>query len=449
MTMAVTIAAACAVCADGVPEVTDVTWKQDSTRAVTITYMLTNAPAVVTLDIMTNGPAGWVSIGGQNIDCFSRDSAVWRRVDPSETEKRTIIWHPDQSWPDHKIPLKEGGAKAVVTAWALDDTPDYMVVDISGSATPLSQRYYPSVDFLPGGLLENDAYRTSNLVMRKIRAKNVRWTMGTISEKGRNADTEKTHEVMLTNNYYIGVFEVTQAQLYLIAGINGASYQMEGAMRPAGGVSFNALRCNSANTGTCPCVGGNWPDAPYEGSVLGILNARTGLDFDLPGEAQWEFACRAGNGEGRWGDGSPILESDYDPNLPGRYKNNGGNVLNTAEPPSFVLPPYSSTPENGPATAGSYAPNAWGLYDMHGNAFEICLDWFENDITQLNGAINIDPANPLYTLGGNAGAARVRRGGSYHAARSDCRSGFRLGADPSSVAGEMWGFRLTCRAGLK
>ena len=324
-----------------------------------------------------------------------------------------------------------------------------MVVDISGSATPLSQRYYPSVDFLPGGLLENDAYRTSNLVMRKIRAKNVRWTMGTISEKGRNADTEKTHEVMLTNNYYIGVFEVTQAQLYLIAGINGASYQMEGAMRPAGGVSFNALRCNSANTGTCPCVGGNWPDAPYEGSVLGILNARTGLDFDLPGEAQWEFACRAGTGEGRWGDGSPILESDYDPNLPGRYKNNGGNVLNTAEPPSFVLPPYSSTPENGPATAGSYAPNAWGLYDMHGNAFELCLDWFENDITQLNGAINIDPANPLYTLGGNAGAARVRRGGSYHAARSDCRSGFRLGADPSSVAGEMWGFRLTCRAGLK
>jgi formylglycine-generating enzyme required for sulfatase activity len=114
-----------------------------------------------------------------------------------------------------------------------------------------------------------------------------------------------------------------------------------------------------------------------------------------------------------------------------------------------VLPSYSSTPEKGPAIVGTYAENDWGLYDMHGNAFELCLDWFENDITKLNGAVNIDPANPLNTLGGTAGATRVRRGGSYHAARSDCRSGFRLDADPASDAGEMWGFRLTCRAGLK
>ena len=273
--------------------------------------------------------------------------------------------------------------------------------------------------------------------------------MGSISEASRDATKEKTHDVTLTNNYYIGVFEVTQAQLELIAGINGASYRTEGAMRPAGGVSFNALRCNTARTGSCAYAGGSWPQKPYEGSVLDLLNNRTGLDFDLPSEAQWEFACRAGNGEGRWGNGLPISSDSYDPNLPGRYKYNGGNVENSATPPVLTAPSYDCTPEYGPAIVGTYDKNDLGLYDMHGNAFELCLDWLSDDITALNGVVNIDPANPMNTLAGVAGNTRVRRGGSYHASRSDCRSGFRLGADPASVAGEMWGFRLVCGAGLK
>ena len=115
---ATTVACACALMADGVPEAGNVSMTQDPfSREVTITYTLTNAPAVVTLDIQTNGPNGWVSIGGEHIDCFSQDSDVWKKVSGKETY--TIKWNPDQSWPSNKVTMADGGVKAVVTAWAL------------------------------------------------------------------------------------------------------------------------------------------------------------------------------------------------------------------------------------------------------------------------------------------------------------------------------------------
>jgi len=430
---------ACALVADGVPEAGNVTMTQDSlTREVTITYTLANAPAVVTLDIQTNGPNGWVSIGGEHIDCFSSDSDVWKKVSGKETY--TIKWNPDVSWPSNKVTIADGGVKAVVTAWALDDTPDYMVVDITSAAVQNSQRYYPSVEFLPGGLFGRDDYRTTKLVMRKIRAKNVRWTMGSIFETSRSAASEATHDVTLTNNYYIGVFEVTQAQLYQIAGFNNSTFKTEGAMRSANSISFNAIRCAAVTSATY--VGSGSPtDAPYTGSFLDILNKRTGLDFDLPGEAQWEYACRAGQGESRWGDGT-YFTSATDAGMPGRCKVNGGYIDGTTAPGT------GASPANGTAIVGSYAPNAWGIYDMHGNQYEYCLDWYTADISGLNGAINIDPVDPSKTLAGTAGSTRVRRGGAYHVAASSCRSAARIEFNPGNSDGT-WGFRLVCRAGLK
>ena len=196
-----------------VPEVTGVTMSQAIDRLVTISYTLSDAPAVITLDVQTNNTQGtWASIGG--VAVCNAQGDVWKKV---ETGNHTITWHPDLSWPDHKI--ADGGARAVVTAWTLDNTPDYMVVDISAGAQPNTQRYYPAVEFLPGGLLEDPIYRTSTIVMRKIMAKGVTWTMGSTpleSDANRNATREATHQVTLTNNYYIGVFEVTQDQWALI-----------------------------------------------------------------------------------------------------------------------------------------------------------------------------------------------------------------------------------------
>ena len=370
---------------------------------------------------------------------------VWKKV---ETGSHTIQWRPDLSWPDHKIAA--GGARAAITAWALDNTPDYMAVDVSAAAQPNTQTYYPAADFVPGGVT-NSLYKTTTLLMRKIMAKDVTWTMGsTTLETKRNAAREDTHQVTLTNNYYIGVYEVTQAQWDLVQPSRLApSYHnnaADRAMRPVEQVCYNEIR-NAANS-TTENTAHDWPNDPNPSSFLGKLRTKTGIDdFDLPSEAQWEFAARAGNGDTKWGDGSGILNADKDENLDllGRYERDGGKVQNGT---SYAYPEQSCGATNGTAIVGSYAPNAWGIYDMHGNVWEWCLDWYADDITAHGGKVNIDPATPANTLSGASGANRVIRGGSWNVAAGDCRPAYRNNRAPSNRY-IYYGFRVLCSAGLQ
>ncbi len=441
ITMAALAAMTTATLMAAVPEVSDATMTQAADRLVTITYSLTDAPAVITLDIQTNNTQGtWTSIGGANIQNVTGD--VWKKV---ETGNRTIQWRPDLSWPDHKV--ADGGARAVVTAWALDNTPDYMVVDISAAAQPNTQMYYPAVEFLPGGLFGNDDYRTTKLVMRKIMAKDVTWTMGsTTLETNTRKDREATHLVTLDNNYYICVFEVTQSQWSLIqtdrptpAYYSSASYR---SMRPVEQVSYNEIR-NAANS-TAANTAYDWPNDPNPGSFLGLLRTKTGIDFDLPSEAQWEFAARAGNGSTKWGDGSGITNTDTDGNLNslGRYQKNGGK-------PGSSDPAASVNADNATAIVGSYRPNSWGLYDTAGNVWEWCLDWREDDITSFNGRVNIDSANPSKTLSGATGSTRIGRGGAWNAGAGYCRPAYRDSDNPATQSLRVYGFRVLCTAGLQ
>ena len=406
--LAALAATASAALPAAVPEISGVTMAQASDRLVTITYTLADAPAVVTVDVQTNVTGDvWASIGGAAV--WNAQGDVWKRV---ETGSRTITWRPDHSWPDHKI--ADGGARAVVTAWALDNTPDYMAVDVSATGGAGTQTYYPAADFVPG-VVTNSLYKTTTLLMRKIMAKDVTWTMGsTTLETKRNATRETAHRVTLTNNYYIGVYQVTQAQWDLIQPSRLApSYYnnaADRAMRPVEQVCYNEIR-NAANSTTADTAY-DWPADPNPNSFLGKLRTKSGLDFDLPSEAQWEFAARAGNGDTKWGDGSGILNGDADANLNllGRYERDGGKVLNGS---SYANPAQSCGATNGTAIVGSYAPNAWGLYDMHGNVWEWCLDWYEDNISAHGGAVNIDPSAPAKTLSGASGAGRVGRGGSW------------------------------------
>ena len=448
-----TMAAACVAAfaaqfAWAVPVVSNVNMDQLSAKRVDITYSLSEA-AVVTLEIQTNANTsasaddpGWTSIGGPAV-CNAQGD-VWKEV---AAGSRTITWNPRQWWPDHVI--ANGGARAKVTAWALDNTPDYMAVDISAAAQPDTQTYYPAADFVPGGVTDG-LYKTTKLLMRKIMAKGVEWTMGsTTLETKRNA-REATHQVKLDGNYYIGVYEVTQAQWDLIQPSRLApSYfnnAADRAMRPVEQVSYNEIR-NSNNSTTADATY-DWPADPNPNSFLGKLRTKTGIDdFDLPSEAQWEFAARAGNGDTKWGDGSGILNVDKDENLDllGRYKCNGGQVQNGT---SYDNPAASCGVANGTAIVGSYAPNAWGLYDMHGNVWEWCLDWSADDITAHGGKVNIDPTTPANTLSGASNVNRVPRGGCWYDAAGYCRPAFR-GALKPSTRGNGGGFRLLCSAGLQ
>ena len=433
-----TILLAAAVIADPAdPQISNVRLEQNSiSRRVTVRYDLDEA-AVVTMDVLTNG----VSIGGANIqavtgDCFKKVAAGNNHV---------VEWNPWLSWPDHKFGA--GVVSVRMTAWALDNTPDYMAVDITATGGADTQTYYPAADFVPGGVT-NSIYKTTKLLMRKIMAKDVEWTMGsTTLETKRDATREATHQVKLDGNYYIGVYEVTQAQWHLIqpgrpSYFNNAA---DRAMRPVEQVCYNEIR-NAANSTTADAAY-NWPADPNPNSFLGKLRTKSGLDFDLPSEAQWEFAARAGNGDTKWGDGSGILNVDADANLNllGRYERDGGKVQDGT---SYANPAQSCGTTNGTAIVGSYAPNAWGLYDMHGNVWEWCLDWYADDITAHGGKVNIDPATSANTLSGASGADRVRRGGSWYGAADYCRPAYRNNGTPT-YRNNASGFRVLCSAGLQ
>ena len=445
------------------PEVTSCSMRQDNRhREVTIQYTFTGADAVITLDVETNYLDGaetkWASIGGEAIRTAHGD--VWKKV-ANDGQTHTITWRPDLSWPDHRVP--NNGARAVVTAWALDNTPDYMVVDISETATQDSQKYYPSADFVPGGVVENEEYRTTKILMRKIMAKDVAWTMGSLATEAFRDGTsnwlkrEATHEVTMANNYYIGVFEFTQGQYAALYGsYRSNSYftnPVNRHLRPQENISWTAVRGATSNL----------PGSPASDSVIGKINLRTGLDFELPTEAQWEFACRAGNGSPYWNDGTAIVKTnDYcnvDLDRLGRYAFNGGGWARSGNSTVTVFSgDLQNSLEYGTAPVGSYEPNSWGIYDMLGNVFEYCLDWIQSDWSvnpAPNGAANVSltDGTKTYNNGTPNGEGKVARGGSYKVGNNPstwrmCRPAASWGWAAGSTQ-DHGGFRLVCTAGLE
>ena len=203
-------------------------------------------------------------------------------------------------------------------------------------------------------------------------------------------------------------------------------------MRPMESICYNTVRCCAVGK-TAAESGTDWPSAPYGTSWLGLLRSRTNVDFDLPSEGEWEYACRAGFCEGYWGTGKPIVSSTTagvtDPNFPGRYKYNqatSGNTANLTE----------NGPEDCTPVVGSYAPNAWGIYDQCGGVREMCLDWSAGNIKSLGGLVNT-----------TAATKRIIRGGDWKSEVKDARPAYRDDVNPGVEAPYM-GFRVACRAGL-
>jgi len=186
--------------------------------------------------------------------------------------------------------------------------------------------------------------------------------------------------------------------------------------RPVEQVSWNMVR------------GGTWPGGTPTGTTfMGKLQSKAGLAFDLPTEAQWEYACRASTTKAL-NNNTNLQSTEQDPNMDilGRYFYNGGSNYT------------SDAVSGGSAACGSSLVNQWGLYDMHGNVWEWCLDWYaaySGDAT--------DPEGPATTP---AWPRRVLRSGAWIYEASRCRSAYRY-LNTTDYASSRYGFRVALPAG--
>lgn len=255
---------------------------------------------------------------------------------------------------------------------------EYCVIDLSNGS---GAKFYPVLYCLNMSAVEwPDEYRTTKLVLRRIPA----GSFVMVSDQ-----TTESRRVTLTKPFYMGVFEVTQKQWELVMGSwpgsSPSSSYGRGDAYPAYYVSYDDIRGSSS--------GARWPasSAVNASSFLGKLRAKTGLDFDLPTEAQWEYACRAGTTTTYyWGD---AMDGAY-----AWYTSNSGSKTHPV---------------------GTRLPNAWGLYDMSGNVWEWCRDWYGTL------AYGTDPE------GSAAGSYRVFRGGCWGNRAVNCTSSSRDRNRPS------------------
>jgi len=267
---------------------------------------------------------------------------------------------------------------------------------------------------------------------------------------------EKQHQVTLTKGFYMSKYQITQEQFYAIMGVEPANFR-PGSRLSAEGLSWYEaiVFCNklSIRNGRNPVyeISGStnpddWGDIPVSSTaqtIRDIWNAVKMIDwpnvpngYRLPTEAEWEYACRGDYPtKATEKNTKPFGIGDGTKMLPG--------MANFDTQYTYVLPDgekyeAANAPLDKITTVGSYSPNNYGLYDMHGNVNEWCWDW----IADYPGDGNTDYKGPdNYS---SYGANRVIRGGSWFDEARYIRSAFRSYLGSGNQYGRI-GFRLVCR----
>ena len=216
-------------------------------------------------------------------------------------------------------------------------------------------------------------------------------------EKDRFSDEGPQHKVTLTKPFYMGVYEVTQEQYEAITGKNPWKGEIYAKENPAHAASYIS-----------------WDDAV---AFCKALSRKTGKDVRLPTEAEWEYACRAGTAT-RFSHGD---DGDY--SQLGDYAWYNANAWDKGEQYAHAV--------------GRKKPNAFGLYDMHGNVWEWCSDYWGEKYANADAR---DPQGPA------SGSARVLRGGSWGSAPLCCRSASRNWDNPDLRFYNV-GFRVAVSSG--
>jgi formylglycine-generating enzyme required for sulfatase activity len=216
------------------------------------------------------------------------------------------------------------------------------------------------------------------------------------SEPGRDSDEGPQHQVTITQAFYMGECEVTQVEYANVSGINPAGYSPGGA---------NASSVVGVDTSEFPVEYLPWISAYNYCQQLSALSDEqiAGCVYRLPTEAQWEYACRAGT------------TSAY----------NDGRTT----PRRIVTLPHLGVPH----PTGQAGANPWGLFDMHGNVWEFCADWY---------AETYDAAPTEDPLGPATGYERVFRGGWHDEGENEVGSAERRGTPPNYAWDDI-GFRVT------
>jgi len=263
----------------------------------------------------------------------------------------------------------------------------------------------------PGG----DKVITNSIGMKFALIPAGKFVMGSPAAEAERDPEEVQHEVVIAKPFYMGVYEVTQSQYPQVMPGNPSHFKG----KHGGGPDH-------------PVDQVKWSDAVEFCKRLSNLPAeqKAGRGYRLPTEAEWEYACRAGT------------------TTPFHF----GNALSSMQANCNGLYPYGGAAK-GPflektVKVGSHAPNAWGLYDMHGNVAEWCSDWYDPDYYKHSP--RVDPKGPpkgALSSGFPNEFFRVVRGGCWLDEPRGCRAAYRFRLQQSNAVSYRWvGFRVVCAA---
>jgi formylglycine-generating enzyme len=257
-------------------------------------------------------------------------------------------------------------------------------------------------DLLAGGVEPCVPLVTNSIGMRLALIPAGAFLMGSPArERNHVSDEGPRHEVRISRPFYFGIFTVTQAEYRAVTGEN-PSYFGRGAKRRR--LDVDRLPVERVDWPDCVAFCQSLSEQPEEKAM--------GRAYRLPTEAEWEYACRAGTTTAtHFGDDLSSTQANFDGNHPYANGEKGGYLK------------Y-------PTVVGSYRPNAFGLYDVHGNVWEWCHDWYGQ--AEYQQGPRIDPRGPA------TGSHHLLRGGSWKNYGYYLRSSHR----GWSTADERIGFRV-------
>lgn len=355
---------------------------------------------------------GWESLSVGGVGTAARFDNLAGCDLPTANGAHRVTWNAaadglDFSAKDFKVTVRLDSAPVT------EQEADYMIIDVSAGNNAAA---YP-VRFVATGAdystenFNHHLYKQSKVVLKKVHAGEF-WMGENNVSKGTG---ETRHRVLLTDDYWLGIFETTEGQINCVTGVVKSDYKTDSATE----LAVERPECHISYDATMHPTDGMISRLNLRAQCRGALLE----GFDLPSEAEWEYACRAGTEtKYSWGSDSADAADDY------AWGAGNANSMTHA--------------------VGLKLPNAWGFYDMYGNVGEWCRDWAYNYPLYSATHVSTNPVGRVWNR------TKVLRGGSYHASFGIKTSGGREmgqtwpnqtggGYNPSYAS--QFGFRL-CKA---